>query len=71
MQFLNTIKVPIQLINALNDSFLSSECFPVKEAKQNNYLFLEMPKYKGHVGFIVKSSPYYNEKRALEFVNNY
>lgn len=70
LQFLTNIKTPTLIINALNDSFLSPECFPVKEAKQNPNLFLEMPKFGGHVGFIDKKNVYYNEKRALEFVKN-
>lgn len=69
LPFLPHIKVPTLLINALNDSFLSPECYPVKAAKQNPNLFLEMPKYGGHVGFIAKGNVYYNERRALEFVN--
>ncbi|WP_340155350.1 alpha/beta fold hydrolase [uncultured Winogradskyella sp.] len=69
LQFLPNIKVPSLIINALNDSFLSPECYPVKEAKQNPNLFLEMPKYGGHVGFIDKRNIYYNERRALEFVS--
>jgi len=68
LQFLPDIKVPSLIINALNDSFLSADCFPVKEAKQNPNLYLEMPKYGGHVGFIDKTNVYYNEKRALEFI---
>ncbi|WP_299116809.1 alpha/beta fold hydrolase [uncultured Winogradskyella sp.] len=70
LQFLPNIKVPSLIINALNDSFLSASCYPVKEAKQNPYLYLEMPKYGGHVGFIDKRNIYYNERRALEFVAN-
>lgn len=68
LQFLPNIKVPSLIINALNDSFLTPECFPVKAAKQNPNLYLEMPKYGGHVGFIQRGGVYYNEKRALEFV---
>ncbi|WP_111682910.1 YheT family hydrolase [Winogradskyella tangerina] len=68
LSFLPNIKVPSLIINALNDSFLSASCFPVKEAKYNSNLYLEMPKYGGHVGFIDKGNVYYNEKRALEFV---
>lgn len=68
-QFLPNIKIPTLIINALNDSFLSPECYPVKEAKLNPNLFLEMPKYGGHVGFIAKKNSYYNERRALEFVS--
>lgn len=68
LQFLPNINIPTLVINALNDSFLSPECYPVKEAKHNNYLHLEMPKYGGHVGFISKNNIYYNEQRALEFL---
>ncbi|NRB59139.1 MAG: alpha/beta fold hydrolase [Winogradskyella sp.] len=69
LQFLPSIKVPSLIINALNDSFLSASCYPVKEAKANEFLHLEMPKFGGHVGFIDKQNNYYNERRALEFVN--
>src|SRR5690606_15413379 len=70
LQFLPNIKVPTLIINALNDSFLSSECYPVKAAKENPNLFLEMPKYGGHVGFVGNKNVYYTEKRALEFVKD-
>jgi len=69
LQFLPNIKVPGLIINALNDSFISAKCYPVKAAKQNSNLYLEMPKYGGHVGFIDKRNVYYNEKRTLDFVN--
>ncbi|MCA0152844.1 YheT family hydrolase [Winogradskyella vincentii] len=69
LQFLPNIKVPSLIINALNDSFLSAACYPVKESKNNPNVYLEMPKYGGHVGFIDKNNIYYNENRALEFVN--
>jgi predicted alpha/beta-fold hydrolase len=69
LQFLPNIKISSLIINALNDSFLSAECYPVKEAKHNAKLYLEMPKYGGHVGFVDKGNIYYNERRALEFVN--
>jgi len=65
LQFLLNIKVPSLIINALNDSFLSAECYPVKEAKHNPSLYLEMPKYGGHVGFVGKRNVYNNERRAL------
>ncbi len=69
LQFLPNIKTPALIINALNDSFLSASCYPVKEARENTNLHLEMPKYGGHVGFIDKQNIYYNEQRALDFVN--
>jgi len=67
LQFLSNIKTPTLIINALNDSFLSPECYPIQEAKNNANLYLEMPKYGGHVGFYDKKNIYYNEQRALEF----
>lgn len=70
LQFLPHIKIPTLIINALNDSFLSAECYPVKDAKTNPYLFLEMPKHGGHVGFHLYGGFYYNEKRTLEFVQD-
>ncbi|NNC85493.1 MAG: alpha/beta hydrolase, partial [Bacteroidia bacterium] len=70
LQFLPGIKVPTLILNALDDSFLSPECFPVKEAKSNADLFLEMPKYGGHVGFFQNNNIYYNERRSLEFISN-
>ncbi|WP_340199554.1 YheT family hydrolase [Ascidiimonas sp. W6] len=70
LQFLHEIKTPAFILNAKNDSFLSKECFPVKEAKENPYIHLEISKYGGHVGFYDTNNIYYNEKRALEFVNS-
>ena len=68
LQFISGISVPTLIINALDDTFLSPECYPIKEAKANDNLFLEMPKHGGHVGFFETRNVYYNEKRALEFI---
>lgn len=68
LQFLPSIKIPTLILNALNDSFLSPECYPVKSAKENTNIFLEMPKHGGHAGFIQSGDFYYNEKRALQFI---
>ena len=68
LQFLPNIKTPTLIINALNDSFLSPECYPINEAKLNPNVYLETPKYGGHVGFVDRNNNYYNEKRALEFI---
>jgi len=71
LQFLDNIEVPTLIINALNDSFLSPECYPVKNAKDNTNVFLEMPNYGGHSGFIDRKNVYYNEKRAFEFIQQF
>ena len=67
LQFLNAIKIPVLILNALNDSFLSEACFPFEEAEKNPNLYLETPNRGGHVGFISRNGYYYNETRALEF----
>lgn len=71
LQFLPNIKVPTLIINSNNDSFLSLECFPLEAAKQNPNLFLETPKYGGHVGFYESNNLYYNESRAVEFIESF
>lgn len=70
LQFLKYIKVPTLIINALNDSFLGKDCYPINIAKNNKNIFLEMPKYGGHVGFYGKNNFTYSEKRTLEFLDS-
>lgn len=67
LQFLKHIEVPSLIINAQNDSFLGEACYPIEEAKYNNQVFLEIPKYGGHVGFHGAENITYSERRAVEF----
>ncbi|MBT8283775.1 MAG: alpha/beta fold hydrolase [Flavobacteriaceae bacterium] len=67
LQFLHNIKIRTLIINARNDSFLGPECYPYKEAEANEYVFLEVPEYGGHVGFYDAQNIAYTEKRALKF----
>lgn len=48
---LENISVPTLLINAKDDSFLSTQCFPIAEAEYLHDFYLEIPKWGGHVGF--------------------
>ena len=70
--FLPTISVPTLLINAADDPFLSASCFPIKEAKANRYLFLEIPQHGGHVGFMAfnQNGEYWSESRATSFLGD-
>lgn len=70
LQFLPEIKIPVLIINAKNDSFLSPACLPYELAENNKYIHLETPKYGGHVGFFDKNNVYYNEKRTLDFIKS-
>ena len=70
LQYLEHIKIPVLLLNAKNDSFLSEECYPYTQAEKSNYIFLETPEYGGHVGFYKEDELYYNEQRTLEFITH-
>lgn len=69
--FLSQIKIPTLIINAKNDSFLGTSCYPIEEAKSNAHLFLEIPDYGGHVGFYSKDNLYYHELRAHQFISKF
>jgi len=68
--FLEDIQVPTLILNALNDPFLSENCFPKEMAKKLDLVFFEYPKHGGHVGFSPTNAtqPYYSEQRAIEFI---
>ncbi|MBB6459804.1 YheT family hydrolase [Flammeovirga kamogawensis] len=68
-QFLKGIIKPTLIINALDDPFLSKECYPYYEAENNENVFLETPKYGGHVGFLISLNKqrWYLE-RVLNFI---
>jgi hypothetical protein len=68
--FLDQIEVPTLILNALNDPFLSENCFPQQLAKSLDLVFFEYPKHGGHVGFNPSNSTqlYYSEQRAIEFI---
>jgi len=69
LQFLHQIKIPVLLLNAKNDSFLSKDCYPVNLAEHSENIFLETPKYGGHVGFYAKKNVFYSEEKTLQFLN--
>jgi len=69
LPYLSNIRVPSLLVNAANDPMLTPECFPVQIAKDSQYLYLEIPKRGGHVGFSMRGKDEnWMEVRAFEFV---
>ncbi|MEM1123980.1 MAG: alpha/beta fold hydrolase [Bacteroidota bacterium] len=67
---LKNIAIPTLIVNAKNDSFLSESSYPFDAAHNHPFVYLEVPKHGGHVGFAQydKNGVYYSEKRALDFV---
>ncbi|WP_439129432.1 YheT family hydrolase [Polaribacter sp.] len=69
--YISKIDRPTLLINAKDDTFLSAECYPRKEALQSKYFFLEIPNFGGHVGFMTSFKPNENtwlEQRIARFI---
>ena len=68
-QFLSGIQKKTLLINAKDDPFLHSDCYPIDEARKSKFLYLDMPRHGGHMGFVTGSFDgiYWHEKRILEF----
>lgn len=69
-QFLPSLQRPALIINAKDDTFLKDGCYPIAEAERYSNVFLELPKYGGHVGFVGKDNVSYSEKRVLDFIKN-
>jgi uncharacterized protein len=69
--FLEAIRVPSLLVNALDDPFLPPACYPYDEARRSAFLFLETPRTGGHVGFISRgdNGEYWTESRAVGFLS--
>lgn len=71
-QFLENIRIPTLLINALDDPFLGKGSFPYKEAGNNPDLYLETPETGGHVGFVTFTGKHYwSERRAFQFIHDH
>lgn len=65
---LSGIACPTLCIQAANDPFLPSPCYPEDLAKNHPRLFLEIPAHGGHVGFIARGDEYWSETRAADFL---
>ncbi len=69
-QFLPNIKIPLLIVNALNDPMLGEPCYPIELAKQSENIYLEMPEKGGHVGFTIPGNQWsYMEYAAEGFIN--
>ena len=71
-QHLHGVKIPFLILNALDDPFLTEDCYPHELARRNHQLILDAPKKGGHVGFMTgKKSPTWSELRIFEFLSEH
>src|SRR5688572_12275564 len=72
LQFTSFIKHPTLIVNAMNDPFLSRECYPTEAFKKHSFVKFEAPLKGGHVGFsqFNKKGSYWSEERALHFIKH-
>ena len=68
--FVEAITIPSLIVTALNDPFLTPQCYPADMLKDHPLVTLETPSRGGHVGFSLfnKNGLYWSEIKALEFI---
>ncbi|MAA65729.1 MAG: alpha/beta hydrolase [Alteromonadaceae bacterium] len=68
---LKDIRVPALMVNAQDDPFLSSSCFPGKREILGPCVKVEAPKWGGHVGFVelARDGYYWSERRAVRYLD--
>ncbi len=69
-RFLKTIAIPTLIVNAINDPFLSPECFDQSLVEHLPNVWLEVTRAGGHCGFMYQSlqNTYWSENRVLAFL---
>jgi hypothetical protein len=69
-RFIPHIQVPTLVVNSLDDPFLGEKSFPYEIASASHHVFLETPRFGGHLGFMPPSKEpfYWSERRALTFL---
>lgn len=72
-RFLDAIRRPVLLINALNDPFLPRHSIPLKTIEASKWLTALFPPFGGHTGFVEGRWPwqarYWTEARAFAFLS--
>ena len=70
LHFLPAVSVPTLMVNALDDSFLSDQCYPEELARSHADFWLEVPKFGGHVAFVEKrlDGSYWIDHRVMDFI---
>jgi len=68
--FMANSRVPLLVVNAINDPILLPACTPHDLAQEHDHIFVEETPQGGHVGFQDRHGGWWMEKRALRAVAN-
>lgn len=70
--FLSGISIPTLIVNAINDPFLSPECFDQALVTDLPHVWLQVTQAGGHCGFMYQSlqNTFWSENRALSFIED-
>lgn len=69
---LHAVQIPTLIVNALNDPFLPECCYPYDITRRHHKVFLETPRFGGHVGFsLTGRKENWMEERAFGFLSQY
>lgn len=70
---LDSITVPSLVVDSLDDTFISKQCYPYAAAEHNPNLHLEICNHGGHCGFIRKwrEKIWWMEERAFQFLQEH
>jgi predicted alpha/beta-fold hydrolase len=68
--WITSIGVPVLIINALDDPFLTGGCYPIEECQTHPLVTLSIPRWGGHVGFMAinRTGHYWSESQAVAFI---
>lgn len=64
------IAVPVLLINAADDPFMTPSCHPVNLAQNSKSFTFLMPKHGGHVGFVTSGPQYWSEAKVAQYLRS-
>jgi len=68
--WLEQIRLPSLIVNAVDDPFLAAGCYPLQECASNPHMTLEITRDGGHVGFVALNDGgrYWSEERVVAFI---
>jgi predicted alpha/beta-fold hydrolase len=70
LRFIQNISIPVLIVNALNDPFLSDTCYPKQKSEANQKVQILTPAQGGHCGFADRNfnNHYWSEVLAWNYL---